>query len=222
MPFPGGIESTQNGTMLLSLAAAILYLFIAGAGPSLRRTAVKTASVALLAVLAFVSGAPLLLVAALALSALGDAALAQDGERPFMAGLGLFLAAHIAYAVLFVSVADGLAAVVVKPALLVLAAVLVLFALFLLVRLWQPVGDALRMPVAAYSAAILAMGLSALTVPSGMVVAGALLFVASDALLAWERFLAAPQDRRRAAAGPAVWVLYYAAQLLIVLGFLLS
>jgi uncharacterized membrane protein YhhN len=45
----------------------------------------------------------------LALSALGDAFLAHEGDAAFLGGLGSFLAAHILYAVLFiVSVGDGL------------------------------------------------------------------------------------------------------------------
>ena len=51
------------------------------------RTAVKTLAVALLAVLTFVENGPLLLFAALALSALGDAFLSRDGDRTFLAGL---------------------------------------------------------------------------------------------------------------------------------------
>src|SRR5690606_10948726 len=65
MPFPGGMDSLANGTLLLSVAAALLYLPVQGRSPSLRRTIVKTAAVALLAVLAWIAGGPLLLVAAL-------------------------------------------------------------------------------------------------------------------------------------------------------------
>ena len=76
-PFPGGIESLANGTLILSAAAALLYLPLQGREPSLRRTLVKTGSTALLALLAWMEGGPALLVAALALSAAGDAFLAH-------------------------------------------------------------------------------------------------------------------------------------------------
>jgi hypothetical protein len=56
MPFPGGVDSLANGTLLLSVAAALLYLPVQGRPPSLRRTIVKTAAVALLAVLAWIAG----------------------------------------------------------------------------------------------------------------------------------------------------------------------
>jgi len=85
------------------------------------------------------------------------------------------------------------------------------------VRLRPGAGAAPRLPVAAYTAAILAMGLAALLVPGWGIAAGAALFVASDALLATRKFLLAPE----AAAGPrlgwAVWASYYLAQALIAL-----
>ena len=81
MPFAGGPESLANGTLLLSVAAAALYLPVQGRAPSLRRSLVKTAATALLAVLAFIEGGPWLLVAALALGAAGDFFLSRDGEE---------------------------------------------------------------------------------------------------------------------------------------------
>ena len=57
----------------------------------------KTLAVALLAVLVVVESGPLLLFAALALSAAGDAFLSREDDRAFLAGLASFLAAHLAY-----------------------------------------------------------------------------------------------------------------------------
>src|SRR5690606_40854198 len=77
------------------------YLLKQGDAPSWRRTAMKTAAVALLALLAALEGGPVLLVLALAISAVGDAFLAQNGRQRFLLGLGSFLIAHLAYIVLF-------------------------------------------------------------------------------------------------------------------------
>ena len=48
----------------------------------------------------------MLLTIALGFSALGDAFLANKGERNFLFGLGAFLLAHLAYTGLFVSSAE--------------------------------------------------------------------------------------------------------------------
>lgn len=221
MPFDGDLTSTANGTLLLSIVAAILYGFMQSGSPSWRRSVAKTAAVGLLAVLSFALGGPVLLTAALVLSALGDAALSRDGEPAFMAGLAAFLAAHLLYVALFTihwPGTDLLAEASWRP---VAGIVLIAFCGFMLRRLMPAVGTALRGPVAAYVAAITLMGLAALGVPGWGVAAGAALFIASDAILATERFLLPPASPHRSWAGPAVWVLYYAGQLLFALAFLL-
>ncbi|MBE0694788.1 MAG: lysoplasmalogenase [Aquamicrobium sp.] len=211
MPFAGGIDSLPNGTLLLSVIAALLYLPVQGRQPSLRRTVVKAGSTALLALLALMQGGPVLLVAALALSAAGDAFLAQDGERPFLLGLASFLLAHLAYVPLFLSVGGGLAILTAEPWRLALALLAVAGAA-VLVR---------RLPVAVYAAAILVMMLAAATVPSPIILIGAALFVLSDSLLATGRFLLPPHAPRQRPLGAAVWITYYLAQAAITLGFLL-
>lgn len=220
MPFPGGIDSLANGTLLLSAVAAFLYLFVQDRSPSWRRTAVKTAAVALLAVLAAVERGPMLLVAALVLSAAGDALLAQKEEKFFLAGLAGFLAAHLAYVALFAAAGGGLEILLVQPWRLALPLLATLATLLLLARLLPAAGPALRLPVAAYGFAILAMVWMAATVPAPVVMIGAMLFFVSDAILATERFLLARVAPRRVA-GLAVWVPYWLAQAIITLGFLL-
>ena len=221
MPFPGGIEATANATLLFSLAAAVVYGLILNTRETLLRSAVKTFAVALLAVLVVVQGGPLLLVSALALSALGDAFLSRDGDKAFLGGLASFLAAHLAYIGLFWLAGAGFEALW-QPWRLVLAAAMAVFAAVMLVMLWRRVAPDLRLPVAAYAAAILGMGVSALTLDNAWIIAGAILFMASDGLLAAEKFLVAAISPYREWMRHAVWALYYAAQLTITLGFLLS
>lgn len=218
MPFEGGIENTANGALLLSVAAAILYLFTIDTVPSLHRTAVKTLAVSLLAVLAFMQGAPWLLTLALVLSAVGDASLSRAGDTPFLGGLASFLAAHIAYIVLFLSHGHGWLAPIASSALLTTIAFLMAAttaaALNILLR---KVPGSLRLPILAYGVAILAMGLAALTTAQPWIIIGAMLFMASDTILGFERFVMSQLGQGRWAARLAVWVFYYIAQLMLTL-----
>ncbi|TIQ01494.1 MAG: lysoplasmalogenase, partial [Mesorhizobium sp.] len=92
----------------------------------------------------------------------------------------------------------------------------------MLFALWRRVGPALRLPVGVYVAAILAMAISALTLSNFWIICGAALFMASDGLLASEKFLLTAISPHRAWTRHAAWMLYYAAQLAITMGFLLG
>ena len=176
----------------------------------------------MLAVLSALQGGPLLLVAALALSAVGDAFLSRDGEKAFLGGLASFLVAHIVYIALFLRSGGGLGLLGAEPWRGAIALALAVFAIVMLAALWRRVGPGLSVPIAIYVVAILAMGMAALTTNSAWVIGGAVLFMASDGLLATEKFLVAAISPHRAWMRLAVWVLYYAAQLAITLGFLLG
>ena len=65
----------------------------------------------------------------------------------------------------------------------------------------------------------MAMGLGGVTL-GGLVLLGAALFMASDAILGSEKFLMPESSPARRLTSPAVWVLYYAGQVLITLGLL--
>lgn len=222
MPFKGDFTSVSNGALLLSALAATLYLFVAEAAPSWRRTAVKAAPVLLLAVSSHAQGGPWLLTAALVACAAGDAALAQHDERSFLGGLAAFLLGHLLYVALFAGLwQPGMGLATAQPWRPAAGVVLLAFTAFMLWRLLPALTRELRPPVAGYVAAILAMGLAALRVPGIGVAAGAMLFVASDAILATRKFLLPEDSPYRTAAGLTVWVTYYAAQLLITLAVLL-
>lgn len=178
----------------------------------------KPLATALLVALVLLAPAPpseryrLLLAGGLLFSLAGDVFLMLPEER-FLAGLGSFLAAHVLYAAAFLGT-EGAAARL-APALgayLLVAALLVRW-------LWAGVPPRLRGPVAVYAAALSTMAASALaraltTGGSGAWAAetGALVFVASDALLAADRFRGPIRHAR-----PAVLGTYYAAQLAIAL-----
>jgi uncharacterized membrane protein YhhN len=219
MLFPGGLAAAPNAALVFSVAAAFLYLLMLDQPPSWRRTAAKTLAVLLLAFLAFDQNGPMLLVAALLFSAAGDALLAQEGEKTFLAGLASFLLAHILYIALFATAGEG-ASIFAEPWRMAAALLMATFVAALLHRLWPRLDTALRASVAVYSAAILLMGFSALTLPVPPVVLGAALFILSDGLLAANRFLLPAGSPYRAWRGKAVWLLYYAAQVAITLGVL--
>lgn len=199
--------------LLISALGFAAYLVVLGQPTSLKRTVAKTVAVGALAVLALQAGGPTLLVAALALSATGDAFLAHEGDAAFLGGLGSFLLAHIAYAVLFIGAGPGLAAAPLPG-----VAAVVVFALVMGTLMVRNAGP-LALPVAVYVLAIAVMGLGGVTL-GGLVLLGAALFMASDAILGSEKFLMSETSSLRRLTSPAVWVLYYAGQALITLGLL--
>ncbi|KAK3356678.1 YhhN-like protein [Lasiosphaeria hispida] len=209
----------------LSAASAIGYLGRVQSAPSPKRALIKTSSTGLLAVLAILRGSPGLLVTALALGAIGDAFLAFDGELAFLGGLGHFLMAHLFYIQLFsrlpsragTELAYGLVPVSGWQAQV--AAVLGVLVVAMVGALVPRVSGGLRVPIVVYSTAIFVMSLTAVAVDNDRILAGALLFTTSDAILAANQFLIGPESPHRGWMQHSVWVLYYTAQLLIALEF---
>ena len=151
-----------------------------------------------------------LIVAGLICSLAGDVLLMLPRER-FVAGLVCFLLAHLCYIAAFTT--DGARVFSVWGAV-----ILVLYGALMLRVLWPHLGK-LKAPVSVYVAAILLMAWQALNrwtatgdAGSALALAGALLFVASDSTLAWNRF----RDEFRSAQ-VVVLGTYFAAQWLIAL-----
>jgi len=153
-----------------------------------------------------------LVVAGLVCSMVGDVCLLEPDR--FVFGLASFLVAHLFYLAAFASgrQAGGPSAAALAPFLGVAG--------LLIAVLWRRAGT-LRWPVAAYVAVISAMGWQAARragapmtpEPSGILaLAGALLFMTSDGLLAFGRFV-----RPFRAGDAGVMVTYYGAQALIAL-----
>jgi len=198
------------------LAAALGHLVLSSRAESWPRSVIKTVPLALFALAAWVADAPPFLTAALVFSALGDLALSRPGQQAFLYGLASFALAHLVYILLFASLGAGpLGAFATAPlpaiALLVLA---------LSTELWlAPHADSLRWPVRVYVVLITAMGLAALALPAApLAAAGALLFLASDLILAIQLFRMARDHALHSAAGWALWTLYIAGQALILIG----
>jgi len=189
-----------------SILFGVIY-FIAAGHPFPGSVAVKGLSIALLAVLALVRGFPLLALA-LAVSSLGDVLLDIDPKGLFVAGLSAFLTAHIVYTVFFVRAWARFRWPVI-PVVLYAAG----FSIWLAPRLGP-----LALPVPLYICVITAMASTAICSRLPLwVPIGALLFLASDSLLATAKF-AGPFPLR----DYLVWGTYYAAQFSITAGVLLS
>lgn len=182
--------------------------------------ATKTASTALLSLLSHQRAGPPFLTSALALGSLGDAFLAWDGDANFLRGLASFLAAHVLYLVQLAQSGGGRAALEGETWRAAAATFfLVVLAPGMAALLVPRVAKDLRVPIVVYAGTIAAMVLAALTMENALVVAGAILFTTSDAILSVEKFLVGPHSAHSAWMKHAVWVLYYSGQLLIALGF---
>lgn len=128
---------------------------------------------------------------ALLLSLAGDVFLMVPGDR-FVPGLVSFLLAHVAYVV-------GLLQLDLSPPFLAVG--LVVAAVIIGVVGTRVIGavrssgdDELVVPVAVYIGAIAAMTTAAFATGDGRAIVGALLFVSSDAMLAWDRFAGEPAE----------------------------
>ena len=205
--------------VVAGLAAAAAYLPLAGKPPGVTRSVLKTLPLTAFAMAAFVTGGSPFLVAAFALSALGDLALSRDGRAAFLYGLSAFGLAHLLFVLTFLGV-SGLPvweAFVTAP---LLAAALILLALSTEVWL-APHTGALRWPVRAYVVLITAMGLACLTLPDGLAMArlGVLLFIASDLILSVRLFRLPDTHAAALPASRTLWGLYIAGQALILIAF---
>jgi uncharacterized membrane protein YhhN len=148
------------------------------------------------------------ILAALAMGWLGDAALLSRGRGAFLAGLGVFLIAHLCFALAFFTGAHSLEVFVTALAPALAAGIAVWR------WLWPHLGRGYGAPVAAYLAAILVMCAAAAGYGAAtgrwQVPLGAVLFAVSDVAVARDRFVARG-FRNKAWGLPA----YYCAQLVL-------
>lgn len=212
----------QTNTVLtgVSALAALGYgLILAGHAPSLQRTVVKVAAVGALAVMAFLSDAPWLLAAGLLLCTVGDGFLAGAPGRWLPAGLASFLLGHVLLIFLFQETRDP--GPDMSPPQVAGAIVVAAVAIAMLAWLWKALGP-MRAAVTLYVAVIAVMVGTSFLLPVAYwpAMLGAVLFMASDAILAGNLFRDAQLLGSRRLTAWAVWFFYYAAQALIAWAFL--
>lgn len=211
--------SVVTGLLALGVLMALAYLPWANRVPSPLRSALKTAPLLAFALAMYAARAPALLAGALFLSALGDLALSRSGRAAFLYGLAAFALAHLVYVLLFLALAGTALWEVFAIAPL---AALAMLALAGSSELWlAPRAGGLRWPVRLYVALITAMGWAALSTGDGLLIAGAVLFILSDFILALRMFRMAPDGTCARCAGWGVWLSYIAGQFLILAGVVL-
>ncbi len=158
----------------------------------------------------------LLLSLSIIFSWLGDISLMYEGEMFFLAGLGAFLIAHLSYSLLF------LRSISFKVAVGYLRMVPVVGIAILFVYLLKPYTGAMTVPVAVYGIVISIMVGTALLREKRvgknsfwLVVSGSFLFLFSDAVIGFTRFVS-----RFYCDECLIMGTYTVAQLLITLGVL--
>ncbi len=200
--------------LMVAVFAGLVYLVLSQmTGGGMQMALVKISGIVLLAGYAFFSRAPILGLALL-LSAAGDFAL--DLAPPQLeAGIAAFGAAHIVYLALFAGfiAKDGW-----RKDGVILAGALLAFGAAMFVWL-QPALGALLVPVSLYLAIILAMAIAAgLVKGPRLILAGALLFLISDSVLAARLFRDSLIFEGLDWGGVIVWVTYFGAQLCLAVG----
>jgi uncharacterized membrane protein YhhN len=151
-------------------------------------------------------------VVALILSLVGDVLLMLPRDR-FVAGLGAFFLAHVAYIVGLRIDEPSIGPLLAGGAIVFLVAAVVGRPVLNAVREHHP---DLGVPVSAYIAVISVMVACALATGEPLAATGALLFMASDSLIAWSRFV-----KPLAWAPMAIIVTYHLAQAGLVLSLTL-
>ena len=150
-------------------------------------------------------------VVALVLSLAGDVFLMLPRDL-FVAGLGSFLMAHLAYVVGFALLGVSPVRVVIGVVIVAIAGATVGLRIVKSVIARHP---PLTAAVVIYMTAISAMVVVAVGSGRTAAVVGALLFYCSDAMIAWDRFV-----RPFAWARPAIMSTYHLAQVALVLSLL--
>lgn len=205
-------QSLFWGGIIVALGAGCLYaMFACYRPPSWWKTLLKALPVAALIVGAYANFAAPLVIAALALSLVGDIALSRPGDRAFLVGLVGFALAHVAYIVHFYDLAHGLPPMLVAVILGVLA---------LSTEVWlSPYTGKFKWAVRTYVVLIALMGLMASAMPArDLAVTGAFLFILSDLLLAIQLFRLEKRSFFNVPISVVLWLAYLLAQVAIVIG----
>ncbi len=199
------VAPTKPAIVQLVAKPAIVQLV---AKPAIVQLVAKPATLLALIVVAvavdpFDDGIRAVVVVALVWSLIGDVVLMVE-RLPFVAGLGAFLVAHVAYVIAFAGAGwTGWA-----TAGLAVAAVGALVVGRPLIRAVAARGErGLSVGVAVYMVAISAMMVSAFGVGDPLVMVAAIGFYCSDAVLGWDRFVRPVRNARL-----AVHVTYHLAQ----------
>lgn len=191
---------------------------------SLPRTILKTASVAILAVISILSGAPIWLSLALFACALGDYYISLADETAFLKGVSAFAIGHLFYIILFITDPLSNLSQITDPPQMAMLSLLIFVSVIMLIWVWQGAGE-LRYAIAGYTVIITVMGIMAASLPwqenYNTVILGVILFILSDLVLSAELFILSKEGGPRIFTPMIVWAFYWFAQILITAGFVL-
>ncbi|WP_162872834.1 lysoplasmalogenase [Austwickia chelonae] len=202
----------------LAAVSALACWYSAAKGVQIIYRPTKVGTLVLLVALAASMGAAdslhgWALLVGLSCGLVGDVLLLRKDNRAFLAGLSAFLLGHLCYVVVF-------AVSWLHPVNALLAAVLVSpFAVLSLTRVrsgaGQRSGSVMAYATLGYGSILSVMAIAAGATGQPLTLAGGVLFVVSDTVLALDRF-----DAPRPYAGVVVIMTYQLAQAFIVLGSL--
>jgi uncharacterized membrane protein YhhN len=207
----GSDNRLGTGLLLVSLVFGLAYLADAFGfqAPYPWNAVIKTTSVACLALYAF-SCRQMLLGVALAFGAAGDAFLAMQPQQTEL-GIIAFGIGHLGFIVLFAVILanKGTRGILGYLAAFVVAAVGTGLVIWL-----QPYFGDVRVPATIYNGIIVVMAMLAVIGRGpALAIIGAVLFVASDGVLAARMFAGMLEW-----SGPLSWALYYSAQVCLAVG----
>lgn len=203
------------------LLVAVLHVFLLNTDMHLYAQLTKGLLMPVLLVWAYLQvGADKWLTGALAFSWAGDLLLIRstEGENWFLMGLASFLLAHVCYMMVFYKNGRGQQGF---RQLWSAYAGLAVIVFLLLSRIGPGLGD-MKIPVYTYTFVIAGMAVMAIRRRGGssatsyyVVLTGALLFIISDGMIAWDKFYAPVANAR-------TWIMvtYIMAQYLIVQGII--
>lgn len=165
----------------------------------------------------------LLLIGALSFSWLGDIMLMFDTDLNFLLGLGGFLVGHLFYIFTFKAFRDDNHEIPLMKRFPLLAALIAFAGLFVFLKIRDGLAE-MELPVVFYVIIIVVMAITALnrhrkttTKSFSRVMIGALLFMLSDSIIAWDMFRSTIEY-----ASVCIMLTYCLAQGLIVAGLLSS
>jgi uncharacterized membrane protein YhhN len=207
------VTTAQKTWLSIFAVFAVLFIGLLPLEPYTGNFVVKAIPAISLAVLAFiaVSGSRgKLLFASLLFCAAADIALELAGGKYFVAGLGLFLIAHILFIITFSRDFKFQKSKIPVIILLVVYSLMMAFVL-------TPSLKEMAIPVYVYMAAITLMGIfaSLRSAKNDFTLYGAISFIFSDSIIAINKFMMPVP-----AADYAIMITYYLSLFLIVFGFL--
>lgn len=210
--------------LCLSFLCSAIYFFNLPKRPYKYDFIFKGLSVFILAIVAITSlsnTTGMLLFISFLFASVGDVSLTFKGEKPFLIGLVSFLLAHIFTSILFLHLMHFPAQINLLQKGLIL--LFIVFA-FVMWNSLKPTLGSLKIPVICYMFFLISMGITGVLAKgnNAYIVSGVCLFIASDSMLAWQKFKFGNKVLKKKNIGwwfdYFIWATYYLAQVFVLFG----